>query len=873
MNKYYCLLLSAYFVHLLQPYQLHAQKKAITMDTYTTWHEQSQLGDYGVTNDGEYIWYNKLDTTYVVSKKGQLKHTIAPGGITYFSVDKSLVYSSESVVKQLNLKTGSIKKYIIKNIHEMELLPSGYQFIINTFDNCIIMFNTRSGSIDTIQSNVQEYKFNQLKSVVLVKNKNGVSWIDIASGSSKNIGKELDVDFSTISFDKSAQKVLFKTKAQSEKAPVWYYYDRLKTDGTPKLVIPHSEMLPEGYDLSTASPSFSADGRRLIIKIYALPAKEEKKAYKDFWHYQGRRYLKWFGNPRQTIIVLSNLGDATPTFKVLAEGSVELRGDAIPQKYILIKKSFMVYDDLYWNEDMRPEFILANLENGETRQIIENDVAPIAPRYPYLSPNEKYITWFDYTQGEYLCYEIATQQTRNLTKGINIPADITEAREGSIPRKIRGLEEWVANDEAIIFSDKYDLWQVDPKGIKLPLNLTGNYGRDHGVVFKPANLQNLQSQTYHPLLSGQPLLLRAMSVITKDNGFYKIKIGQMNKLEDGHLKPCLFSWNIEGEPACIAKAKSADTYLVSRQTAAEAPNLCVTNDLQSFLKLTDFAPQREYNWLTSELVNYPLRNGKTGQAILFKPENFDPSKKYPVIFNYYESRTDGLHKFRHPQIFENNIDVATYVNNGYLVCMPDINNDDPGKVSSTVVDAVESAVDYLSKYSWFDTSKMGLQGQSFGGYETNILVANSKRFKAACSMAGISDAISGYFGNAFGERSATWCYEEGQFNFHTTPWDNLQVYIDNSPVLKANEVVTPLLLLHNRSDNAVPFNHAYEMFYALRRLKKPVWLYEYEGGHTSPGGEESNRDFTIRLQAFFDHYLKGEPAPDWLMPISSKNPW
>jgi dienelactone hydrolase len=871
MKKYNYLILVCKFSLLLLSGQLLAQKELINMNVIRHWSEKEQLGNYGISDNGEFIWYNIGDTTYVVKRNGKLITKIIDG-LSYFPFGKSLLYIHDASIMQLNTQTAVVKKYRLGKVMKWEQLPSGYQFILQTSDSTIVLLNIRTGKSNKIQSGAIDYKLNPQKSAMVIKETGGLAIVSIAKGLATKIMQDMEVDFYTISFDPLGRKLLFKAKKDGKALePVWYYYDPVLGDGTATLLFQGTDGLPEGYNMGGAIPSFNADGTRLIIQLNRLAKKAEKKPYKEFWHYQGRRDFARSATPAGSVIILAFLEKSKPVFKVLAEGRVEILGTGTRHKYLLVKKRFISDDELYSNNDLRPEFILANLETGDTKDIIEKDIAPVAPRTAYISPHEKYITWFDDTQLEYLCYEIATGETRNVTKTIEVPADIRGLFEGSVAHKIRSLEEWIGNDEAIVFSDTYDMWQVDPKGIRLPLALTDGYGRIHAVEFRSTNLNVPQFDGYRPLKPGQDILLVAMNKNTKDNGFYKITLGKVNNLDGSHLHPCLFFWNMLDQPAPIIRAQNSETYLVTQQTATEAPNLCITKNLKSFVKLTNVEPQKKYNWVTSELVTYPLRSGKTGQAILFKPENFDPSIKYPVIFNYYQLRSDELHKFRNPHIFENNIDVPTYVSNGYLVCMPDINNNEPGKISISTVDAVESVVDYLSRYSWFDTSKMGLQGQSFGGYETNILVTNSNRFAAASAMAGISDAVSGYFGNAFGERSATWCYEEGQFNLHTTPWDSLQTYLDNSPVLKANRITTPLLLLNNRNDPAVPFNQGYEMFYALRRLKKPVWLYVYEGGHTSPGGEESNLDFTMRLQEFFDHYLKGKPAPDWLKPIPGKD--
>lgn len=849
--------------------QAQGQKKLITLETYSEWQKQPKLQDYGISDDGKYVWYRCGDKLTISTAAGkvlrEVKSTINPVMLP----ENVILFESGGHITKLNLKTKSVNTLDVVNINRLEPVADRKNVFAASADKKLFLLDTRSGKIITLGQDVDEFNLNEQKTSMVFRQKDQLVIADLKSGETNTNSSGDGVDFGSIKFDAAGKRCVFSIRksvgSNPEKTQVaWYYYKPGMQ--APALIDAKENPVLNNYDLSRAEMRFTADGEHLLAKVASSSEPPPATPYKGFWHYQQQRYVDEF--PEAALFAISISGER-PVARKLEEGRLELLGSKPAKKFLLIKKHFANYDDLYWNEDLRPEFSLIDLTSGIKKAVLTKDVAAIAPRFPFLSPSEKYIYWFDYQEKEYITYSTKSGSTTNVTKNINVPADLKDMREGSMPRKIQNIEDWVGEDEWMIFRDKYDLWQADPSGQKPPINLTDGYGRKNNIEFVAAN-SRWDPTTGLP--TDAEITLRAMSNTTKDNGFCRIKLGRINQLNNEHLKPCLFSWMMIGEPKPIMKAKKADVYLVTRQSATEAPNLCITSDLKSYTKLTDIAPQKEYNWMTSELVTYPLRSGKTGQAILFKPENFDPSKKYAVIFNYYEWRTFELHKFRDPELFAANVDVATYVSNGYLICMPDINNDVPGKISQTVVDAVESAVDYLSRYTWFDTARMGLQGQSFGGYETNILVANSNRFAAASSMAGISNTFSGYFGKAFGERSATWIYEEGQFNLHTTPWDNIQAFIENSPVLQANKVTTPLLILHNRDDGAVPFNQGYEMFYALRRLKKPVWLYEYEGGHTSPGGEESNRDFAIRLQEFFDHYLKGKPAPRWISSqATSKN--
>jgi dipeptidyl aminopeptidase/acylaminoacyl peptidase len=184
----------------------------------------------------------------------------------------------------------------------------------------------------------------------------------------------------------------------------------------------------------------------------------------------------------------------------------------------------------------------------------------------------------------------------------------------------------------------------------------------------------------------------------------------------------------------------------------------------------------------------------------------------------------------------------------------------PGRATEN---AVASAANFLKKFNWIDSTKLAIQGHSLGGFETNYLVTHSHLFAAAVEAAGASDMISRY-GSLYG---GIWpmhaYYETIDGAMRCTLWDDPDLYISESPVFKANEVTTPLLMMHNKKDAAVPWAQGIELFTALRRLQKPVWLLQYDGaGHSLRG--KNSIDYTLRMEGFFNYYLKSMPPPKWM---------
>jgi dipeptidyl aminopeptidase/acylaminoacyl peptidase len=212
-----------------------------------------------------------------------------------------------------------------------------------------------------------------------------------------------------------------------------------------------------------------------------------------------------------------------------------------------------------------------------------------------------------------------------------------------------------------------------------------------------------------------------------------------------------------------------------------------------------------------------------------------------------------------------NINIPWYVSREYAVFIPDIEIA-PGRPGYSALSTVESSVRYLAtNFRWIDRDRIGLQGHSFGGYEVNYMAMNSNLFAAVQSSAGPTDFISSY-STLRNNQSSQEIHEVGQDKLGVPPWDNVMRYIENSPVFSVNKASTPILLMHGTGDDNVNFNQSLEFYLSLRRLKKPVWLLEYqEQGHVLPDQGGEGIDFTIRQQQFFDHYLKSAPAPLWMV--------
>jgi dipeptidyl aminopeptidase/acylaminoacyl peptidase len=314
------------------------------------------------------------------------------------------------------------------------------------------------------------------------------------------------------------------------------------------------------------------------------------------------------------------------------------------------------------------------------------------------------------------------------------------------------------------------------------------------------------------------------------------------------------------------KADAADRLLYTRESIAEFPNLWVSGlDFARPSRLSDANPQQaEYRWATVELVHWRGADGTPLAGLLYKPTDFDSTKQYPMIVNFYERSSDNLHAHSPVIPHRSTIRPSFYASRGYLVFVPDVVYT-IGYPGQSALDCVVPGVLELIERGYVDAEHIGLQGHSWGGYQIAYMVTKTNLFAAGAPGAPVANMTSAYGGIRWESgMSRMFQYERTQSRLGAALWDAPIRYLENSPLFWLDRVRTPLLILHNDNDGAVPWYQGIELFTALRRLGRPAWLVNYNGEPHWPLPYPKRRDWNIRMQQFFDHYLQGAPAPRWM---------
>jgi dipeptidyl aminopeptidase/acylaminoacyl peptidase len=181
------------------------------------------------------------------------------------------------------------------------------------------------------------------------------------------------------------------------------------------------------------------------------------------------------------------------------------------------------------------------------------------------------------------------------------------------------------------------------------------------------------------------------------------------------------------------KARDADVYLLTADFS-EFPDLITTDgSFKELRKVSDANPQKaNLLWGTSEVVQYKNADGVPLTGALYKPANFDPAKKYPMMVYIYERLTQNVNRFVDPRP-SHNINLSYYTSNGYLVFTPDIVYTTGSGAKRAEVRAARGAGDCGQGLRERDA--IGIQGHSWGGYQIAYMVTQTKRFRAVAAGA------------------------------------------------------------------------------------------------------------------------------------------
>jgi dipeptidyl aminopeptidase/acylaminoacyl peptidase len=666
-------------------------------------------------------------------------------------------------------------------------------------------------------------------------------------------------------FDEERERLAFLGENGPEKTEIKdfnIYYSSPTLDTAQVLVENDMPGMPKQFVLSgDAELKFSKNGDRLFFGI--APQRKPKDttlvefehAQLDIWGYkddylQPMQLKNAEKESKRSYLAAIEIYNSDPKITPLAdpklpETSLVNEGDA---NWILASTDLGNRIARQWSGRSVRDYYVVDVKTGARKKVLEG-----IGSYASASPSGNYIIYFDEKTADWYTYQVATGRKNPLNQGLQVKF---AEEDNDVPddASAYGIAGWTEDDKTVLIYDRYDIWAFSPDGKSGPKNVTNNFGRENSITLR---YQQLDAEERF-IRRNETAWLSGFNNLTKENGFFQTKLGDVKSPELAVMGGFKYSE--------LVKATDAPRFVYDKANFTNSPNVFTSEDLKSEVKLSAMNPQQQqYNWGTAELVKWTTPKGLQSEGILYKPENFDPSKKYPMIVYFYEKLSQGLYAYQPPAPTPSRLNISYFVSNGYLVFAPDISYETgyPGK---SAVEFVNSGVESLKKNSWVDANKIGLQGQSWGGYQVSYLITQTNMYAAAWAGAPVVNMTSAYGGIRWETGvSRQFQYEKTQSRIGATLWEKPALYIENSPLFYLPKVSTPVVIMSNDADGAVPYYQGIEMFTALKRLGKPAWLLVYNNEAHNLVQRSNRKDVSIRQQQFFDHYLKGAKAPVWMV--------
>lgn len=500
-----------------------------------------------------------------------------------------------------------------------------------------------------------------------------------------------------------------------------------------------------------------------------------------------------------------------------------------------------------WEGRTRRDYYTVSLETGERKPLLQADYGNL-----HLSPKGKYAWWYAETDSSWYTLSLSDGRIHRLTTPQSFPAWDNENDVPDYPSAY-GLAGWTTDDRSLLIYDRYDIWQFTPDTSLAPQNLTIN-GRQKSVSYRLLSLD----KEARSINTNQPQWLQAFHEKTKGSGYYKTRLSA-----PAEPQPLLVGDFMLNAPL---KAKRADAVIYTAETFTKYPDLRYADlHFRQSVQLTHEGRQQEgFNWGTAERISWLSLDGRLLEGVVYKPENFDVTKKYPLLVNFYERNSETLYSYHMPEPHRSTIDYHFYTSNEYIIFNPDVRYVD-GYPGESCYNCVMPGITSLINQGYINEKAIGAQGHSWGGYQVAYLATRTTLFAAIESGAPVVNMLSAYGGIRWGSGLArSFQYEHQQSRIGGTPWTTPLRYIENSPLFEMDKVQTPILIMHNDGDGHVPWYQGIEYFVALKRLQKPAWLLNYTGEIHWPMQVPNRIDFQRRMSQFFNHYLKHYPMPKWM---------
>lgn len=774
-----------------------------------------------VSPDGKFISFkksfDKSQDTLMLMRTDRAEHELfTTNGVlkSFFSRDNLLFIVKRKQLQILNPKNLELRS--IDDVRQIEQIEKKIFVIVARNNNKILLVLDGEGNIVKEILNVDRVVYSENNEVFMIREGKGVDSLLVLNNLEPELLFEIPKKINSVS-TADKDKIVWVSKTGNDN-----HYDLMSWDRKSRTMFRLSDLYGEKIFQLTSQNTMNAD--EIYIRAFIkqdVPGQEKA----DIWY-----------------------GD-----------------DLALQKKLL-------------PSDERSVFLLWNPKANTVKVLGSDTLSEVV----YIGDSRYYLAFNPYQIQDYTTHSIPLMLYRydNLTSKVE---DIGASGHRNYLNKAGDLLVSNVGNRWVLF----DLHQLSQSDIDLPGAENAYFSEDgKSIYFEQTNgiaqyIIESGKLKMIPTIPGYytSVLKASQSKLHMKYGFYKNIVDDRNMLLEIYRKDT-------GEKGFAELKKGHLTYILKPTTdRVSGFSLSSSNNFLSYVKenLTMppvlFAGNRAkailiyksnkkdigISNIINQLFSYKSKTGENLNSVLIYPLNYDPAKKYPMIVNIYEkqSRFRNLYLRDGYQGSTEGFNIRHFVENGYFVYLPDIFYGEEG-AGVAALDCVERSLDIISGNLSVDFNRVGLIGHSHGAYETNFIATHSKRFAAFVSGNGNSDLVSAYHSLSKTFTSPYfWQFENGQYRMPGSFANYRSLYLDNSPILFADQLSSPILLWAGKKDTNVNPNQTLEFYLALKRNKKNVIALFYENeGHTI-FNEKSKIDLYSKISDWFDFYLKGIKS-DWI---------
>ena len=843
-----------------------AKKQLIEAD-YSLW---GTMGGEQISLKGKWVSYrmsyeNDIDTLFVVNTQTQQRYTLAGGRVGRFNGEQTFAYTKKEVLVLVDLDTGKESQ-----------IPAVERYDFSADEHCLITMEKGSqlvvrkyGQVIDRIVNVTEYNWDDASNMVLYATReNGegaVGYLTLEGNYSRHsIIPPKTQSFKALKWQHKGKIVSFF--GVNEEAAELYCYDtvlgRLHVLKSTDTNFPVSMKISPDQNVELM---VSRDGKKVFFGITPVVARDttvvagamEIWNAKDKMIYPERKLLATVKHPQYLAVWYPEL-NIVRQISTEEQPWVMLNGN---QEYALVAALIQYVPKYKWIADM--DYYLINLETGKREFFLKEQSGFMD--HMGISPDGRYINY--YKESNWWVYDIKRQTHTNVTKGLDVSWD-NRATDPGTQLNVWGQPGWSTDDQWSLYYDYNDIWAISPNGLQRKRLTRGKekqlrFRFDTSAISDQQGFNYLGIGIYRYDLS-KKVLLTAQDLYGGATGYYLL---QPNK---GVVPVAMDNSAITK----LQKAKERDAFVYVTQRFDHPPTLMFRKGIDKptvILKQSN-SQQELYQWGKSEMIHYTNSKGRVLNGALFYPSGYDSCKRYPMVVYIYEIVSHNVNNYVNPTIHNTlGFNITNLTTNGYVVLLADIAFE-KGNTGFSAVDCVTKAASTVVEMGIADAGRLGLMGHSFGAYETNFIITQTKMFATAISGAGVSDTMGHYFNfNTVYKDIDGWRYENQQYRMGFSFFENQEAYYRNSPLFNAKTITTPLLTWAGAQDNNVQPRQAATFYAALRRLQKEhVMLVYPNDGHIfyNPKNQE---DLTHKMQDWLGYYLKGGVKAEWMKGDKEQN--